>query len=174
LTAVVTPPAPRPDPAELRFRRPVEEDHPALLRAVEDWLGRRARTSLPRLWLRHFGGTSWLAETDAGRPVGLLVGFHSPDQPDEAIAHLVAVGPNVRRRGIGSVLYARFEADARAADRHRVVALVWPGDPGCVAFHRAIGFEAEAGPATQHLYGTPSIADYDGDGEDRAVLVKRV
>lgn len=169
-------PAPEAAPAlaHVRFRRPVEADHAAILRAVEAWLGRRARAALPRVWLRHFGATSWLAEGEDGRPVGLLVGFLSPAEADEAVAYLVAVDPNIRRQGVGTALYARFEADARDAGRGRVVAVVWPGDPGCVAFHRAIGFLAEAGAEARNLYGTPSIADYDGEGEDRAILAKRL
>lgn len=160
--------------AEARFRRPGEADHAAILRAVEAWLGQRARAALPRVWLRHFGPTSWLAEADDGRPIGVLVGFHSPAEADESVAYLVAVDPNARRQGIGAALYAAFEADAREAGRHRVVAVVWPGDPGCVAFHRAIGFEPEAGTGSRNLYGTPAFPDYDGEGEDRAILVRRV
>ena len=51
---------------------------------------------LPRLWFQHFTGTSWIAEDDEGRIVGFLVGFVSPDRPDEAYIHMVGTSPNHR------------------------------------------------------------------------------
>ena len=56
----------------------------------EWWGGRKMQQLFPRLWLQHFGGTSWLAEDENGRPLGFLVGFVSADHPDEAYVHLIA------------------------------------------------------------------------------------
>ena len=51
------------------FRRPMEADYPAISRVIDDWWGeRKMDVLLPRLWLQHFTGTSWLAEAaDGGR-----------------------------------------------------------------------------------------------------------
>ena len=69
---------------ELRFRRPVEADHAAVVSVVDEWWGgRRVHAVLPRLWFRHFTELSWIAETDDGRLQGFLVGFVGPDRPDE-------------------------------------------------------------------------------------------
>jgi L-amino acid N-acyltransferase YncA len=165
---------PERDEPAIAYRRPVEADYPALAAALDDWLGRRARLTVPRLWIRHFGRTAWLAESGDGRAAGVLIGFLSPDEAAEAVVTLVTVRPSLRRRGIGRELHARFAADARAASRRRVVTAIWPGDPGCLAFHRALGFEAETRSDSQHLYGTSAVADYDGDGEDRAILVRPI
>ena len=117
------------DPPDIRYRRPTEADYLTVVRVVDDWWGgRRMDVLLPRLWLQHFTGTSWLAETDDGRLAGFLIGFLSPDHPDQAYCHMIATNPNLRQRGIGGELYARFFADARAAGRHRVVAITWPVD----------------------------------------------
>jgi hypothetical protein len=43
-----------------------------------------------------------------------------------------------------------------------------------VAFHRALGFEIDAGPGTQRLYGTPAYPDDDGEGEDRVHFRRRI
>ena len=158
---------------EIRYRRPTEADYRAIVLVVNDWWGgRQMDVLLPRLWLQHFTSTSWLGETAGGHLAGFLIGFLSPDRPDEAYCHMVASNPNLRHNGIGSELYARFFADARAAGRTRVVAITWPGNRVSIAFHRALGFEPQAGPGTQNLYGTPAYPAYDHEREDRTVLVR--
>lgn len=163
------------DPEGITFRRPTEADYPGIVRVIDDWWGgRKVDVLLPRLWLQHFTGTSWLAETDDGRLAGFLIGFHSPDQADVAYCRLVGTNPNLRSRGIGRALYERFFGDARDAGRHQVQTIMWPGNRVSIAFHRALGFEVEAGPGSQNLYGTPAQAGYDFDREDRAILVRAV
>jgi GNAT superfamily N-acetyltransferase len=159
----------------IRFRRPREADYPGIVTVVDEWWGgRRMEALLPRLWLQHFTGTSWLAETEDGRLAGFLIGFHSPDQSDVAYCHLVATNPNHRGRGVGRALYERFFADARRAGRTRAAAITWPANRISLAFHRALGFELDDGPGTRNLYGVPAHDRYDFDREDRAVLVRRL
>ncbi len=163
------------DPSGIRFRRPTEADYTPIIRVVDDWWGgRKMDVLLPRLWLQHFTGTSWLAEAEDGRLAGFLIGFHSPDQADVACCHMIATSPNLRQRGLGRGLYERFFADARAAGRRRVRAITWPGNRSSVAFHRALGFDVEAGPGSQNLYGTPAQPAYDFDREDRANMVREL
>jgi ribosomal protein S18 acetylase RimI-like enzyme len=160
---------------ELAFRRPREDDYLALVGVVDDWWdGRRMHLLLPRLWLQHFGGTSWLAEDGEGRLAGFLIGFMSPDQPDIAYCHMVAANPNFRRSGVARRLYEHFFEDARAAGAGHVHAVTWPGNRQSVAFHRALGFVVRDGPGTQNLYGTPAVAGYDYDTEDRVVLTREL
>ena len=162
-------------PEGIAFRRPTEADYPGMVRVIDDWWGgRKMDVLLPRLWLQHFTGTSWLAETADGRLAGFLVGFHSPDQANVAYCRLIATSPNMRGRGVGRALYECFFDDARSAGRHEVRAITWPGNRASIAFHRALGFEVEAGPGSQNLYGTPAQAGYDFDREDRAILVRTI
>ena len=156
---------------EIRYRRPVEADHPGLVRQMNEWWGgTRLQQLFPRLWLQHFAGTSWLAEDGDGRPVGFLVGFVSPDRPDEAYVHLIGTSPNHRRAGIGRELYRHFCDDATARGARRVTAVTWPGNRVSLLFHRALGFEASQAPGTKNLYGSSAFPDYDADGEDRVVF----
>jgi ribosomal protein S18 acetylase RimI-like enzyme len=156
----------------LSIRPPSEADHAAIVRRVDEWSGgRRVRQTLPRLWFQHFTGTSLIAEVD-GRLTGFLVGFVSPDHPHEAYVHLVAVDPNLRRRGVARAMYERFFELTAARGARRVRAVTWPGDRGAIGFHRAMGFRPEEGPGSQRIYGTPAYPDYDDDGEDRVVLVR--
>ena len=153
-------------------RRPTEDDHSTIVGVIDDWAGgRRVHDALPRLWFRHFATTSLIAETADGRLAGFLVGFLSQERPDEAVIVCVAVSPNQRRRGIGRGLVERFASDARARGAGHAMTAVWPGDQAAAAFHRAIGFDVEAGPLTQNRYGTASHPDYESDREDRAIFV---
>ncbi len=157
--------------AEARFRRPTATDHRFLVDRVDDWWGgRKLHQLLPRLWLEHFTGTSWIAEDAEGATIGFLVGFVSPDRPEEAYIHMVATDPNHRGRGLGRALYERFFEDVKGRGVHRVHAITWPGNRVSVGFHRAMGFAPDDGPGTQRLYGTPAYPDYDGDGDDRVVF----
>jgi ribosomal protein S18 acetylase RimI-like enzyme len=167
-------PAADPDPiAGLTFRRPVEADHARIVEQVDDWWGgRRLHDLLPRLWFQHFSGTSWTVLDDGGQPVGFLVGFVSPDHPDEAYIHMVGVHPNHRRAGLGRALYARFIGDVEACGVRRIRSITWPGNRVSVAFHRSMGFRPDEGPGTQRLYGTPAYPDYDGHGDDRVAFVR--
>jgi L-amino acid N-acyltransferase YncA len=160
---------------ELRFRRPAEADHPVLVGQVDDWWGgRKMHELLPRLWFQHFTGTSWVAEDADGRLVGFLVGFVSPDRPEEAYIHMVGTSPNHRRAGLGRSLYERFFEDMRGLGIRRVKAVTWPGNQVSVRFHRALGFVPADGPGTQNLYGTPAYPDYDADGDDRVAFSREL
>jgi len=159
----------------VELRRPTESDHASLVAAIDDWWGgRRVRHLLPRLWFRHFSGTSWLAEHAGGRPVGFLVGFTSYDRVDEAQLYLLGVDPNHRRRGIARALEAAFAADARSAGAQVIRAEIPPGDPVALRALRALGFAIDTGPGSTPIHGTPAFADHDGPGEDRVVLVRRL
>jgi GNAT superfamily N-acetyltransferase len=161
--------------AELEFRRPTEADYPALVAVVDEWWGgRRMQAFFQRLWLQHFGGTSWLAELGDGRPAGFLVGFISPDAPAIGYIKLIATNPNLRRRGLARALYERFIADAAGRGVREVRAITWPGNRASVGFHLAMGFQPVDGPGSQNIYGTTAFPDYDGPGEDRVVFARRI
>lgn len=161
--------------AGLRFRRPTEADHAPIVRLVDEWWGgRRLHELLPRLWFQHFRGTSWVVEDETGRLAGFLVGFISPDDPEEAYVHMISADPNRRRRGLGAALYRQFIGDVAARGVRRVKAITWPGNRVSVDFHRSLGFRPEDGPGTRNLYGTPAYPDYDYDREDRVVFVLEI
>jgi len=160
---------------DVALRRPTEGDHRFLVGVVDDWWGgRKLHHLLPRLWLQHFTGTSWIADDREGRIIGFLVGFISPDHPEVAYIHLVATSPNHRGAGLGRTLYERFFEDVRGQGVRRVNAITWPGNRTSVAFHRAMGFEPADGAGTQNLYGTPAYPDYDADGDDRVVFSREL
>lgn len=159
--------------AGLVFRRPVAADHARIAAVMDEWWGGRGmRALLPRLWLEHFTGTSWVAEDADGRLRGFLVAFVGQDDPETGYVHLIAADPNRRHAGIGRALYERAFADLRAHGAIRVTAVTWPGNRTSIAFHRAMGFRVDDGPGTQPIYGTPAHPDHDGPGDDRVVFLR--
>jgi ribosomal protein S18 acetylase RimI-like enzyme len=158
------------DPAAT-YRRPGEDDHDTIVRRIDDWAGgRTSRHLLPRMWFRHFTGTSWVADRGDGRPIGIAIGFVSPDDPTTAVLHAIAVDPRHRRGGIGRELVTRSVADAIERGARRIRATAWPDDRPTIAFLEAVGFDILDSPGGQRLYGTPAIADFDEPGDDRAEL----
>ena len=136
-------------------------DYGEVIAVVDRWWGGRAMAPmLPKLFFVHFRDTSFVAEEDA-RIAGFLCGFRSQTLDDEAYVHFVGVDPDARARGLGRALYERF-FDA-VAPRSIVRAVTSPVDERSVAFHRALGFEVER-----------VDEDYDGRGEARVLLVKRL
>lgn len=157
------------------FVRPTEADYDTLITVVDEWwAGRPVRRLLPRLWLRHFAGTSWLAREERGRPIGVAIGLSSQDRPDTACLYLLGVDPNRRRHGIGRALADRIEADAATGGADRIETVIPTGDPIALAFLGAVGYAIVADAGLRPIHGVPARVDYDGPGEDRIVLSRRL
>lgn len=145
---------------EIRHAEPA--DYGRVIGRVNAWWdGREMAPMLPRLFFVHFEGTSYVVDDDDGQLAGFLIGFLSQTDPEEAYVHFVGVAPEHRGEGLGRQLYERFCEDAQAQGRTRVRCVTSPGNEESVAFHEALGFEAER-----------VARDYDGPGEDRVLFVK--
>ncbi len=160
---------------ELRLRRPVEADHPQLVSVVDEWWGgRRLHDLLPRLWLQHFTGTSWIAQTADGEIAGFLVGFVSPDHPGQAYIHMVATDPALRKRAVARTMYEAFFADVAERGARTVKAITWAGNRHSIAFHRAMGFRIVDAPGTREIFGVTAFPDYEYPGEDRVLFTRHL
>ena len=143
--------------------RPAEpSDYARVISVVDQWWGGRAMAAmLPKLFFIHFRDTSFVGERGGGELAGFLCGFRSQTFEDEAYVHFVGVDPEQRGSGLGRTLYACFfEA---VAPRTVVRAVTSPVNEQSLAFHRALGFEVDR-----------VDEDYDGRGESRVLLVKRL
>jgi ribosomal protein S18 acetylase RimI-like enzyme len=127
------------------------------------WGGRDMAPILPKLFFLHFEGTSFVAEDESDDLVGFLCGFLSQTAGDEAYIHFVGVTPDERGEGLGRTLYERFFEEVRSQGRSVVRCVTSPVNESSVAFHEALGFEVDR-----------VVSDYDGPGEDRVLLVKRL
>jgi ribosomal protein S18 acetylase RimI-like enzyme len=143
------------------IRNAEPSDHARAVAVVDEWWdGRPMAAMLPKLFFVHFRDTSFVADED-GELAGFLCGFRSQTFDDEAYIHFVGVDPARRGSGLGRMLYERFFA--AIAPRTVVRAVTAPVNERSVAFHRALGFELEG-----------VQPDYDGRGEARVLLVKRL
>ena len=166
-------------PGRIVFRPPVEADHRRLVSVVDHWFGRPVRARLGRMWFEHFTGTSLVGETldprsadpDLPRIAAFLVGFMSPDRPDESVIHLAAVAPEWRRRGFGTAIHERWLADRAADGAVRAVVAIPPDERVAFLFYRSLRFDPVTA-GTRALWGVPAFPDHEGDGADRAVLVR--
>jgi L-2,4-diaminobutyric acid acetyltransferase len=55
------------------------------------------------LWCRDFAATSRVVRVD-GRPVGFVVGYRRPDEPDTLVVWQVAVDANFRGKGLATAM----------------------------------------------------------------------
>ena len=145
----------------MQIRHAEPADYGRVIAVVDQWWGGRAMAAmLPKLFFVHFRDTSFVAEAD-GELGGFLCGFRSQTFDDEAYIHFVGVDPERRASGLGRTLYERFFA--AIAPRTVVRAVTSPVNERSVAFHRALGFDVDR-----------VDEDYDGEGEARVLLVKRL
>jgi ribosomal protein S18 acetylase RimI-like enzyme len=148
---------------EVTIRGAEPNDHARVVAVVDDWWGGRPMAAmLPRLFFEHFGDTSFVAEND-GELAGFLCGFLSQSEAHAAYVHFVGVAPTMRGSGLARTLYECFFEVARAHGRDVVQAVTSPVNTTSVAFHRAMGFEVRE-----------PVPGYDGPGEDRVRLTKRL
>jgi ribosomal protein S18 acetylase RimI-like enzyme len=147
---------------DIRHARP--SDYGRVIGLVNVWWGgREMAPMLPKLFFIHFEGTSFVAEDSNGELVGFVCGFLSQTADDEAYIHFVGVDPVRRGGGLGRELYERFFEEVRSDGRSVVRCVTSPANERSVAFHESLGFEVER-----------VVPDYDGPGEDRVLLVKRL
>ena len=150
------------------LRRVRASDYERARELTETWWDARPRAPrLPRVFFVQFASVSFVLEID-GDIAGLILGHLSQTRPGEASPHFVAVDPRLRRLGLGRRMYESFFAAAEAHGRTAVRALVMPSDRQAIAFHRAVGFEAQPGDAV--IDGVPVWLDYAGRGGHRVVL----
>ena len=160
----------------MRLRRPTEADYRGIAAVVDDWWdGNVIQGLLPRLWFRHFAGTSWIAEIadprhqdEAQRVAGFLIGYLSPADPAIGVIQALGVDPRWRRIGVGKALMGAFAADAGSAGATILETLIWPGNRRALPFLAALGFGPDPDPDARPIYGIPAIEGYDFGTEDRA------
>ena len=152
------------------IRQVEPKDYPPIVAVVDEWWGGRPMANmLPKLFFVHFRNTSFIAEFD-GRIVGFLSGFISQAVQGEAYIHFVGIHPDYRNLGFGRTLYEHFCMTVKQLGCHTVRCVTSPVNRASIAFHRRMGFSAEASDTI--MEGIPISKDYDGRDEDRVLLVR--
>jgi predicted GNAT superfamily acetyltransferase len=147
-------------------------DYDRLIGSIDDWWGgRNIHGALQRLFVEHFGDTSFVVEED-GEITGFLVGFLSQSRPDEAYIHFVGVHPAHRRAGLARTMYEHFFDLARGRGRSIVRCITSPVNRTSIAYHTAMGFAIE--PGNGEVDGFPVHVDHDGPGTPRVCFFRSI
>ena len=152
--------------------RPMEEqDYDRIIPVLNDWWGgRNMADQLPRLFVKHFSNTSFVAEMGETL-MGFLIGFPSQAHPEQAYIHFAGVNPACRGQKVGESLYDRFYqavAPLGCAEIYSVTSIV---NQGSLRFHQRIGFSLLPGDREDEN-GLPYSAGYDGPGDNKYRFVR--
>lgn len=141
--------------------RPLTQpDFQQIVRVIDHWWGGPTSALAHPIFFYELGRLACVVE-DQGELVGFLLGFRCPDAP-VGYVHLVGIHPRYRRRGVGRMLYAAFEADCRRERCLSLKAITTLGNEGSVRFHAALGWSAT------------EVEDYAGPGRTRIVFTKEL
>ncbi len=174
---VVPPESPRRAPP-YALRNPLEDEVVELDARLADWCEPpsrgRARPDLAPPLRGHLAG--WPKPRPTARLIGVLLGFRSagPARRGRRPGRGGRSGaPSPRHRAEPSSSGSPPRLPRRAATS--LLTVPWrPDDRAGLAFLRDLGFAAEAGPGSSRIYGVPAYPDWDGPGEDRALMQRAI
>jgi len=128
------------------------------------------RNSIYHIFTKFFKSTSFVVELESGEITGFLLGFISPENPEEAYIHLLCVDPKIRRKNIGKMLVEKFIEVAALKGCKKVYLITKPINWNSISFYRKLGFmECKIGDII-NIMGVPAIRNYDGMGEHMVVF----
>jgi ribosomal protein S18 acetylase RimI-like enzyme len=138
-----------------------KQDYDQIVQIIDRWSGGPTSTLVHPFLFYELGRLAQVVERES-QLVGFLFGFLSQTSEPVGYVHLVGVHPDFRRRGIGRLLYSKFEENSRARGCSALKAMTAPGNESATAFHKALGFRAEV------------FEGYAGPGRPRVVFMKRL
>jgi ribosomal protein S18 acetylase RimI-like enzyme len=143
------------------LRALAKQDYDQIVQIIDRWSGGPTSTLVHPLFFYELGQFALVVERDS-QLVGFLFGFMTTATPPVGYIHLLGIHPDFRRRGIGRLLYAKFEEDSRAGGCTTLKAMTTPGNETALAFHKALGFTVEL------------LEDYAGPERPRVVFAKNL
>ncbi len=148
----------------MQARPLAKSDYDLIVQVIDRWWAGPSTALAHPIFFHELGDLARVVESD-GLMVGFLLGFLASPAHDPGpigYVHLVGIHPDYRRRGVGRLLYARFEADCAAAGARRMKAITMIGNEGSHRFHHALGWEVR------------EVEDYAGPGRPRIVFTKEL
>ncbi|MEV5984287.1 diaminobutyrate acetyltransferase [Streptomyces sp. NPDC052051] len=122
-------------PGDVRIDRPEVSDGAALWRLAKDSEALDLNSSYSYLlWCRDFAGTSAVARTGDGRPVGFVTAYLRPDRPHTLLVWQVAVDAAHRGHGLAARMLDALLARVRS--EHGVTGMETTITPGNTASER--------------------------------------
>ncbi|UTW61306.1 GNAT family N-acetyltransferase [bacterium SCSIO 12741] len=145
-----------------------DKDYDPIINGLNDWWGGRNMTDmLPRLFFKHFTGTSLIARSEE-LIAGFIIGFISQDNPELAYVHFIGVNPDFREQKLGKRLYDSFFKKVAKQGIQEVECVTSIDNKASIQFHRKMGFRIV--PGSSEKKGISYTQDYDGPEEHRVVF----
>jgi GNAT superfamily N-acetyltransferase len=141
------------------LRALAKQDYDQIVQVIDRWSGGPTGTLVHPIFFYELGQLALVVERET-QLVGFLFGFVTRAEAPVGYIHLLGIHPDFRRRGVGRLLYERFEQDCRDQACSTLKAMTTPGNESASAFHRALGFNVEL------------HEDYAGPGRPRVVFAK--
>jgi ribosomal protein S18 acetylase RimI-like enzyme len=159
-----------------KIRNVVEEDFVAISHIAEDCSPMTTeRNSIYHIFTKFFKSTSLVLEdTDDKSIKGFLLGFISPDDPQNAYIHLLCLDKSLRGSGIGFSIVDHFISLVYAMGSKKISLICKPHNEIAIKFYKKMGFISESTDKTVQLDGLNVYEDYDGPGEDKIVFYKLI
>ncbi|MDR3084609.1 MAG: diaminobutyrate acetyltransferase [Streptomyces sp.] len=154
-------------PEGVRIDRPEVADGAALWRIAKDSEALDLNSSYSYLlWCRDFAGTSVVARTGDGRPVGFVTAYLRPDRPRTLLVWQVAVDAAHRGRGLAARLLDALTA--RVAAEHGVTGVettITPGNTASERLFTSFAARHDAGVERDVLFEARQFPDGPHDPE---------
>jgi len=143
-------------------------DHENIISVMPEWWnGRDLSSSVLKVFLIHFKNTTFIAEI-GGQLVGFLIGFMSQSEKNVGYIHFAGVHPQIRKVGIGRLLYENFYSACKESNRSIVKSCTSPVNELSINFHQKMGFEIEQGG---EIVNDVSVTlDYLGKGHPKVLF----
>ncbi len=125
----------------MNVRTVMESDYGRVINVlIEWWEGRDLRSKVNEDLFRHFTNTSFIVEEENGELVAFILGYFSQTHKNEAYINWVGVHPNFRDKGIGRMLYDKFEELARENGKTCITCYTSIGNKKSMEWHKHMGF----------------------------------
>ncbi|WP_327314192.1 diaminobutyrate acetyltransferase [Streptomyces sp. NBC_01235] len=153
--------------ADLHIDRPSVADGAALWRIAKESGTLDLNSSYSYLlWCRDFAGTSAVARTEGGEPIGFVTGYVRPEEPQTLLVWQVAVDAAYRGRGLAAALLDGLTA--RLAAERPLTTVETTITPGNTASERLFASYADrhgAAVTREVLFGAGLFPDGPHDPE---------
>ncbi len=153
--------------ADLRIDRPSVADGAALWRIAKESGTLDVNSSYSYLlWCRDFAGTSAVARSEGGEPVGFVTGYVRPEAPQTLLVWQVAVDGAYRGRGLAAALLDGLTARV-AAERPltTVETTITPGNTASERLFTSYAARHGADVTREVLFDTGLFPDGPHDPE---------
>lgn len=160
---------------DLKIRNTLEEDFVEIADLAENCSPMETeRNSIYHIFTKFFKSTSFVAELPSEEIGGFLLGFISPENPEEAYIHLLCVDPKMRGKHIGKKLVEKFIDEVALKGCKKICLSTKPINWNSISFYKKMGFLEDQNQETINILGVNAVKNYNGMGQHMVVFYKLI